>query len=595
MDLNALAFLRTILPDGGWYAAFTKVNERRQYNRFFATIEELAHHIGTEDAQGKTVYHACASFVEPQHRYANKAWGAKSLWLDIDAGKPDSPYATAVDAAQAVFQFARVVGLPPPLVVGSGYGVHCYWPFSCSISPGDWLELASGLKGAAIKFGLHADPSRTTDLASVLRTPGTHNRKFQEIRPVVIGPTVGAWPYDVEIFDHLLDYISGAPSAVRDKAVSALPTLTQALIVEPDYAPVHADDIADQCAQVKWLRDAQGCTPEPHWYAVLGVLSRCVDGQEKAHEWSKGHPQYQPLETENKYQRTLALTGATTCAKFESINYRGCDGCPFKGRITSPISLPTAAPPNVVAAPLGAAIHDTLLPLLPLPFDWSAKSQLIFHTSKGEENVETVLSQYPLFLAGVGVGEVRSDRFSFHFRQWLPHRGWFDIFIAAGKLFGPSGVAELAERGATIHDPKLFLGYARAAADQFHAVARLKMQYDQCGWKEDYSGFLVGTHFTQQRGSTSMSQSARNCTPARSGSGRSKGRSKGGAGAANALLLAGANRNLLLSHVHSLLRLCDYKRLMKVEQSLIYCLAEAALERRQRSRQSIPRGASNRG
>jgi hypothetical protein len=45
MDLNALAFLRTILPDGGWYAAFTKVNERRQYNRFFATIEELAHHI----------------------------------------------------------------------------------------------------------------------------------------------------------------------------------------------------------------------------------------------------------------------------------------------------------------------------------------------------------------------------------------------------------------------------------------------------------------------------------------------------------------------------------------------------------------------
>jgi hypothetical protein len=107
MDLNALAFLRAVLPDGGWYAAFSKVNEQRKYNRFFATIEELAAHIALEDARGITVYHACASFNEPVNRTAVNAWGAKSIWLDIDAGKSDSPYATTVDAAEAVFQFCR--------------------------------------------------------------------------------------------------------------------------------------------------------------------------------------------------------------------------------------------------------------------------------------------------------------------------------------------------------------------------------------------------------------------------------------------------------------------------------------------------------
>lgn len=555
MDLNAVAFLRTIMPDGGWYAAFTKISEERKYNRFFATVDELAAHIASEDARGATVYHACASFNEPINRTASNAWGAKSLWLDIDAGKHNSPYATAVDAVQAVFNFTKSVSLPPPLCVGSGYGIHCYWPLAGSLAPGDWLELAGGLKAATVKFGLHADPSRTTDLASVLRTPGTHNRKLSEIRPVVVGPVVGAWPYDPEHFDHLLAYGDmGRSAPVRRADIDpVIAPLTQALIVEPDYAPVHADEIASQCAQVGWLRDAKGCTPEPHWYAVLGVLSRCVDGEEKAHEWSSGHQQYSQKETADKLARTRALTGATTCAKFESVNFRHCQGCPFKGKITSPISLRGTANtanqpqqlqlfeaplPEVAGADAAPDDHSTL-PLLPEPFNWSADSKLICNLEKGQERVDVVLSRFPLYLAGVGIGEVRGDRFSLHFRQWLPNRGWFDIYIAAGKLFGPGGISELAERGATIHDQKLFMNYVRVATDNFHAFKRLNMQYDQCGWKEDYAAFLVGDALYTAEGVLENVTVSQELHTRAQWLGPQQGTLEGWSGAANALFAAG--------------------------------------------------------
>lgn len=132
-----------------------------------------------------------------------------------------------------------------------------------------------------------------------------------------------------------------------------------------------------------------------------------------------------------------------------------------------------------------------MLPPVPYPFKWNNLS-LVFASAKGDQNVDINISTYPIHLAGVGIGEVRGDRFSLHFRQWLPYRGWFDIHIGAGKLAGPGGASELAERGATIHDHALFIKYAKAAADTFHASEKLKMHFDQCGWKDDFSEFLVG-------------------------------------------------------------------------------------------------------
>lgn len=134
---------------------------------------------------------------------------------------------------------------------------------------------------------------------------------------------------------------------------------------------------------------------------------------------------------------------------------------------------------------------NTALPVLPPPFAWEGPS-LVCVTEKNNATANVLVSRHPIFLVGVGTGEVRSDRFSFHFRQWLPHRGWRDLHVGAGRLFGAAGSSELAEQGAVIHDHKLFLNYVRAAADHFHQTERLKMHFDQCGWKDDFTQFVVG-------------------------------------------------------------------------------------------------------
>lgn len=486
---DALAFLRLVLPEGGWYAAFSSAGPRK-YNTFFATIEELAKFITVENALGKTVYHACASFVERTYRTQDNAWGARAFWLDIDAGKPNSAYATAMDAVNTLAVFCRDAGLPRPLVVYSGSGLHCYWPISTSLCPSDWWRYATALKRACHAHGLFCDPVRTADVASVLRTPGTHNRKLATVRVETVGPSIE--PYEISAFDHLLAYLESgdAPRAVEQD----LPALSQALIVEPDHAPVYADQVAAGCAQVARLRDAT-CDTEPHWYACLGVLSRCSDGQDKAHEWCSFHPNYTYKGTQDKLDRTLVLTGATTCAKFESINPAGCEGCVFRGKITSPISA--RAPVNTQAPDTTAAytvveVEAPPLPVLPAPFGWNARSELVLWTADGDKDVQTLISTYPIYLESVGVGEVRSDRFGFHFRQWLPHRGWELIHVSAAVLMGPGGAAEMAGRGANIYDWKTFVAYVRAATDAYHATEKLKMQYDQCGWKDDLSAFLAG-------------------------------------------------------------------------------------------------------
>lgn len=556
MNLNAVAFLRAVLPDGGWYAAWTKIGDRK-YNTFFATIEELAAHIALEDAQGKTVYHACASFREVGRRTQDNVWGAKSLWLDIDGGenavRKGTGYVDIQTGLNALFEFSAAAEIPDPLYVISGSGVHSYWPLTRSIHPADWRQRAEALRGATRRFGLLNDPSRVADLASVLRTPGTYNRKTNP--PVLVQGTELVGPYDVELFDHLLEYRSAGAGSRNDPVRTVadrqniVSPLTQALIVEPDYAPVYSDNVADNCAQLELLRVSKGNVLEPLWYAALGVLSRCTDGQAKAHEWSAGHPQYSYEETQAKFDRTLALTGATTCAKFESVNYAGCQQCPLRGQILSPISAGTirsisaelqiqnAAPqPHVAPADGGSQT----LPMLPDPFAWSNTSQLVIRTEKPDGAASTALvSQFPIFLAGIGVGEVRNDRFSLQFRQWLPHRGWFDIYVAAGKLFGQGGGAELAERGANIHDHKTFLHYIRLASDAFHAREKLKMQYDQCGWKEGYDGFLVGDALYTHEGVHEHVTVSPELHTRAQWLGPQAGTLEGWSGAANALFAAG--------------------------------------------------------
>ena len=139
--------------------------------------------------EGFDTYFACAEFRTPNSREAANAAGACAFWLDIDCGEEKAGagkgYATVDHAVVALSQFCENAGLPEPThIVHSGGGLHIYWVLNAAIPRETWQAYARLLKAVTKACGLLADATRTADIASVLRLPGTLNHKSTPPRPV---------------------------------------------------------------------------------------------------------------------------------------------------------------------------------------------------------------------------------------------------------------------------------------------------------------------------------------------------------------------------------------------------------------------------
>jgi hypothetical protein len=325
---------------------------------------ELWQTIKLADAAGHTAYHACAGYKEArldqkgtppaQRRYGRTKHNSRcgqSFWFELDAG-PNKPYPDWKAAAAALAEFCKATGLPRPLVVLSGFGIHAYWPLVETLDPETWGRYAKGLKALCAKHGLQADPARTADITSVLRTPGTHHRKLGT-RLVECGPLVG--PYDLTQFaillsiepetnkttpkrSTILDELGPIPPYLKNRRSEPVcPKLDKsfATIFQPSFSI----QITENCEQVRALWDRQGNLTEPLWYACLGVLAFAKDGEQFAHEWSSGDARYTAVETQERLDRARQLSGATTCRRFHELNSEICERCSWWGKITSPIVL----------------------------------------------------------------------------------------------------------------------------------------------------------------------------------------------------------------------------------------------------------------
>lgn len=523
--MDALAFLDLVLPSesDGLRCVFVKEHGKRGRNYFFATNTELAAFILEQDAAGCTPYHACASYRDNSGRLAapdrktNRAanvHSVASLWSDIDAG-PGKPYPDIQAAAVALAAACSAAALPPPVYVCSGRGLHPYWPLQQALPPELWQRYATGLKNAFKRIGFHADPTRTADAASILRTPGTTNRKDGGSAPVYVMEGGATEPYDNQLFDHLL---KEAPDEKVANTLGPTPSWLQGRVI-----PVHlsslatyigqrpttsAEPIAGRCGQMARFRDwrIHQSLPEPVWYALLGVLAFASDGDALAHRWSAGHNAYQPEQTQERLDRTRGkLTGATTCAHLHGHEPRICEACPHWGKIKSPIALglerqdpqrsvaaataPQAAPGQVYTLTPQTGTSAGLPPQKP-PFGWD-NGKLVFLADKLGGTDNKIVSEHPIFLHGVYEGETRGD-FTLAFKQFLPAKGWFAISMPVKTLLGASGLADLASHGANITDGPLFLRYVRHAVDDFHHKKKLELAYEQYGWKADNTAFLFG-------------------------------------------------------------------------------------------------------
>lgn len=198
------AFLAGVLPAEHDFEVFvagsldrpTDTNTKPPMRHSHAVSHEaLAEAMFIFDANNQEAYFALARFKPHTTkrgsglgRQSAYATAVKSFWLDVDCGL-NKNYATKREGVEAFYKFIETCDLPvPTYMVDSGGGVHVYFALAEEITPDVWIPVAKDFKLLCEIHNFNADPSRTADIASVLRPPGTHNHKTEYgiPRPVLI-------------------------------------------------------------------------------------------------------------------------------------------------------------------------------------------------------------------------------------------------------------------------------------------------------------------------------------------------------------------------------------------------------------------------
>ncbi|MDR1309099.1 MAG: DUF927 domain-containing protein [Deltaproteobacteria bacterium] len=349
--------LRTLLPSEGRYfsASYGDFHAQDQVG----TLEEVVRLAMRNRDRGGEAYMALGGFDGTGRRQQVNVVALRCLWLDVDCdkpGKPPQPFPDQPAALEALDAFVLASGLPRPTVISSGWGLHVYWPFDRDVAPARWQPLAEALKAAAARLGFPTDRHRTADSASVLRVPGTLNHREGQVRDVFLMET--GEPSDPAALEAILAAVpaaavspaaGGAPAALVPPGLAAA---VEGLVNNRERDPAA---ILRGCPQMA----AAGLpgAERDSWALMLAVARFCRDGLRLAHAVSRRDPgRYDPAALE--YQFNSLGKGPPTCARFAEADPAPCEGCPSRGRISSPVQLgdprPAAAavPPHLPAGTL---------------------------------------------------------------------------------------------------------------------------------------------------------------------------------------------------------------------------------------------------
>ena len=201
------------------------------------------------------------------------------------------------------------------------------------------------------------DPAVTADAARIMHCPETFNVRAKTFSKLI---DTDFNQYDFDAFKLFL----GVDSAIeiiktksKGKAVARLDNFEDsfALLAERSLS-------GSGCNQIKYAIENRKTLPYGLWFGALSVAQRCVDRDDAIRAVSEDHPEFSFEDASLKALETAKATGPWTCNKFFEEHSDGCEGCAFKGQITSPIALARKVRlPAVPTAPLP--------PPLPLPPD----------------------------------------------------------------------------------------------------------------------------------------------------------------------------------------------------------------------------------
>lgn len=527
------AFLRLVTPVGGFKFLATPNDQGRGFaHTAFTDVTDMADTAAEWDDMDENVYFALAGFRAEwvdgvnaqgrpirQHRTHENVEYLRALWVDLDveAGNPKK-YDTQSAAVGDLIRFCRQAMIPTPTIVNSGGGIHAYWPLDRDIPRASWKNLATMFKQVTVALALKADQTRTADESSVLRVPGTHNRKpGKGVRPVsVVGQLTQ--PIDVVELAKAIRLAFDAAGASMPRAAAPKIEVTginaDLMGGVAEQTPSHFGKIVSACPQVAAVAAARGNVEEPLWYSTLGLVRHCVDAERIAHDVSDGHPGYSASATDRKLQQLIEKgVGPTTCARFDALNPGVCAGCPHFNQITSPIQL--GKDDEIVAAPpetINVQGVEFDLPEAPAPYVRTSGGQVVMMQKDEDGNPldPIVIYRYDMYPVSRHYDEFER-RYHTRFRAFQPKSGWQEFDVPNEVLYDLRALSKTLANNDVLPDigaMKYVGDYIVSYAQELQKIAESANLFMQMGWRDDDSKFVVGARVVSADGVKETTASA---------------------------------------------------------------------------------------
>lgn len=493
--MSEFDLMSVVQPSSGWFA-IVGMDSSGTRQRIVETRAEADKIVDSFTEQGKEVYFGVAKYKDGSSRTKDNVDKLKSLWVDLDCGEK-KPYADQAEGLDALITFCRTVGMPYPIVVNSGRGLHVYWPLIEELERPEWEPLMAKLQTACAKHDLKPDPS-CFEAARILRVPGTFNFKGGEPKEVTVLQTAKPSP---------LEKIKSALSAFEE--------YTRGFLVERPLSPLmlqHNSNMESRFEEIMKLSlNGKGCdqladcyknraTLEYNrWFDALSIAAFCSDKDEAIHAISAGHPGYEPGQVE-----TVAngIKGPHHCTTFERNNPGGCRDCKFKDRITSPISLSKRLKEK---ADTPQIISDDIIEEIPKPPDPYKRgiNGGIYRSIEVEDGiVEELVYEYDLivmervYTAGTGGSLVVRVKF--------PKDGVRQFFLPETILYNTTELRKLLNREEVVpENAKKFQAlqdYLVQCMRSLQSNKEAKTVHTQFGWSPNMGSFLIGNRLITSQG-----------------------------------------------------------------------------------------------
>lgn len=507
--MDTFDLLDAVLPPDGWFAV-VGIKGKSIKQELVETREEVDTFAERFVKEKRNVFFGCAKYATGANRKQSNVLGLKSFWMDIDCGEgkelvnpvTNRPFGY-IDQSTGLVElqrFCALIGLPKPIVVNSGRGLHVYWALEETVFRKEWEPVAARLNELCILHNLYVDSS-VFEAARVLRIPSTFN--FKSDPPLDVAVITTGKPVAFDAFTKLLGVrppaeatIFNTPSLLDEQGLNDLTkSLASNTIQKFKNIMIRGED---GCHQLNYVYTNQEEVPEPLWWSALTVANECVDREKAIHMISNKHPDYDRDATERKASQGGAEGGPHRCTTFEKVNPGGCDDCKWRGRVHGPIALSKEVVDEEVEGPLEEAVEEEeevvryIIPAYPKPYQ-KGKGGAIYLPAGKDEVEPFCVYEHALYV--VKMMEDPNDGHVALLRLHLPMDGIRDFVVPNAVIAAKDDLRKvLAKNGVagSIAQMNHLAAFVTTFVKNLQYVRKAETMRTQFGWCENNTKFILG-------------------------------------------------------------------------------------------------------